>query len=97
MAMFVADGKKATDEEGVRAHRYPLLCSVRNKLVCVDRLPLSWFERYNAFKLSVFYFQKEKIKGTLSNHQTASDFFLVVTIAFIYSICYAKTTYQLLR
>ncbi|KAG8312199.1 hypothetical protein J6590_028432 [Homalodisca vitripennis] len=32
MAMFVADGNKANDEKGVRAHQYPFLCFVRNKL-----------------------------------------------------------------
>ncbi|KAG8317453.1 hypothetical protein J6590_026602 [Homalodisca vitripennis] len=33
MAMFVADGNKANDEKGVRAHQYPFLCFVRNKLL----------------------------------------------------------------
>ncbi|KAG8295906.1 hypothetical protein J6590_069838 [Homalodisca vitripennis] len=37
----IADGNKANDEKGVRAHQYPFLCFVRNKLVCVDCLPLS--------------------------------------------------------
>ncbi|KAG8285743.1 hypothetical protein J6590_074476 [Homalodisca vitripennis] len=36
-----ADGNKSNYEKGVRAHQYPFLCFVRNKLVCVDCLPLS--------------------------------------------------------